>query len=90
MMRCPQCEVGQGEVNPELRVLGRHARPGIGRLSLLYCEQCGTPIAPPDATCSLLDKLAQLARFGLSAGNAPLLSSEENGSTQWSPVPENN
>jgi hypothetical protein len=89
-MRCPQCEVGGGEVKAELRGLGMNTRPGIGRLSLLYCEQCGTPIPPPDVTDSLLDKLAQLARFGLSAGNAPLLGGEDRNRRSWNPVADNN
>jgi len=47
----------------------------MGSLSLLYCERCGGPLGPPDGTGDLLAKLTQLARFGLSAGDAPILTS---------------
>jgi hypothetical protein len=45
----------------------------MGSLSLLYCERCAAPLDPPNATETLLAKLMQLARFGLSAEAAPIL-----------------
>jgi hypothetical protein len=45
----------------------------MGRLGLLYCDRCGTPVSPPSLTETLLAKLAQLARFGLSAEDRPIL-----------------
>lgn len=72
-MRCSDCET----------LLVDTARPksdppsvmlrGLGRLSLFYCAECGTPLPPPDSTETLLSKLSQLARFGLSAGGKPIL-----------------
>jgi hypothetical protein len=60
----------------------RDLAPRIGRLSLLYCDHCGGPLAPPDATETLLAKLSQLARFGLAAGAMPILSTHEAGGTE--------
>jgi hypothetical protein len=73
MTRCPECEPVR-RVEPKSRAMRfRRRRTPLGSLSLLYCERCGGPLGPPDATADLLAKLAQLARFGLSAGDAPIL-----------------
>jgi hypothetical protein len=86
-MLCPRCDEGSEGVG------GKGARASasgqrIGRLSLLYCERCGSPVAPPSETDTLLDKLAQLARFGLSAANAPLLGSRSGGGEGWRAAPD--
>lgn len=73
-MHCSECEALQPEsVRLKLRRPPGAARQ-IGRLRLLYCERCGSPLAPLDATETLLSKLSQLTRFGLSAGDQPILS----------------
>jgi hypothetical protein len=81
-MLCPRCAIGSEGVPGT----GAHVAVSVyrvGRLGLLYCQQCGSPISPPNATDSLLEKLAQLAQFGLSAANAPLLASQEPGGKRW-------
>jgi hypothetical protein len=75
-MQCSNCEVLQVNVARIVAGRGRLAFPRVGRLALLHCERCGTPLAPPDATESLLAKLSQLASFGLSAGGKPILTQE--------------
>jgi hypothetical protein len=76
-MQCSECEVLRpGTVRVTTgRISPAHAR--MGRLSLLYCERCGTPLPPVNTTDTLLAKLSQLARFGLSAGDRPILSDGE-------------
>jgi hypothetical protein len=76
-MRCTDCD--QTRVGARRGVRLRNLVPRIGRLSLLYCDQCGGPLAPPDTTETLLAKLSQLARFGLSAGATPILCNRESG-----------
>lgn len=49
------------------------------RLGVLFCEACGSLLALPDSGDVILDKLTQLARFGLSAGNGPLMKSKKSG-----------
>jgi hypothetical protein len=73
-MQCSECEVKRpGTVRVKAgRIIGP-AQARMGRLSLLYCHQCGTPLPPPDTTDTLLAKLSQLARFGLSAEDSPIL-----------------
>jgi hypothetical protein len=47
----------------------RHRWGGAGaeRLSRVLCRQCGAVLPPHDPGERLLDKLSQLARFGLVA-----------------------
>ena len=40
------------------------------------CAQCGALICPEDVVDSMLNKLSQLARFGLGADDKPLLSTK--------------
>ena len=42
-------------------------------LGVLYCEQCGTVLLPEGTADALLDKLSQLARFGLTGDPRPIL-----------------
>jgi hypothetical protein len=72
-MRCSECEtlpvdMARPQADPPSVMLR-----GLGRLRLFYCDECGTPLPPPDSTETLLAKLSQLARFGLSAGGKPIL-----------------
>ncbi|CAN5634236.1 hypothetical protein BH23GEM3_BH23GEM3_13810 [soil metagenome] len=50
-----------------------HVEGHVGCLGSLYCERCGSALPLTSATETLLDKLSQLARFGLSAGGRPIL-----------------
>ena len=43
------------------------------RLRGLVCARCAEPLVTPVTAPSLLDKLSQLAQFGLTAGVGPLL-----------------
>lgn len=46
---------------------------GAERIRAMMCVACGSLLPPVDPTDLMLEKLAQLARFGLSAGGRPLL-----------------
>lgn len=46
---------------------------GAERIRAMMCVACGTLLPPVDPTDLMLEKLAQLARFGLSAEGGPLL-----------------
>lgn len=49
------------------------------RLRGVVCERCGIILPAVDATESLLEKLSQLAQFGLTAEGRPLLESSHEG-----------
>lgn len=79
-MLCRRCEA-IAERSP--RTPPRAVEQGGGveavrnRLRALVCERCGLvlPLGGGDTTDSLLDKLSQLAQFGLTAEGRPLLES---------------
>lgn len=49
------------------------------RLRDLTCERCGVVLPASDTTESLLEKLSQLASFGLTAEGRPLLEPSHEG-----------
>lgn len=61
-----------GEALPAHR---RRPAIGVNRLRGLTCERCGVVLPTVDTTESLLEKLSQLALFGLTAEGRPLLES---------------
>lgn len=84
-MRCAQCSDSTADLRRKGLEHARDVAVRAGRLSLLYCERCGSAIAPPDETDTLLSKLAQLANFGLAAGALPILSRGAAGDAQGVP-----
>lgn len=72
-MVCSRCEVVWSEVERKHGALVSQVEGPISRLGSLYCERCGSALPLTSATETLLDKLSQLARFGLSAGGRPIL-----------------
>jgi hypothetical protein len=50
----------------------RSNRPGV-----CFCERCGALLIPSGDTDALLDKLSQLARFGLVGDPKPILDRSE-------------
>jgi len=57
---------GPGAMSPRRAWRSEH-------LGVLYCEQCGTVLLPDGTADALLDKLSQLARFGLTGDPRPIL-----------------
>lgn len=45
---------------------------GVGVATGVWCARCGAALGPQNLTERLFAKLAQLARFGLAAGDAVL------------------
>ena len=71
-MLCMRCEsivgrTSKGTGSLRRTLFGRH------RLRGLTCERCGLVLPRIDSTETLLDKLSQLASFGLTAEGRPLL-----------------
>jgi hypothetical protein len=70
-MLCLRCEAASERQTAirTSRVEARHRWGGVAaeRLSRVLCRQCGAVLPEPDAGARLLDKLSQLARFGLVA-----------------------
>jgi len=70
-MLCLRCEaLGDRQASVRTnRTEARHRWGGVGaeRLSRVLCRQCGAVLPMHDAGEHLLDKLSQLARFGLVA-----------------------
>lgn len=82
-MLCLRCEASgdhQSAVRPH-RAEVRHRWGGAGaeRLSRILCRQCGAVLPAQDAGERLLDKLSQLARFGLVAEVTLLAPSRRDG-----------
>jgi len=78
-MLCRRCEA---IVSPTDLPAARSGRPtvfGPNRLRALLCERCGVVLPAVDSTESLLEKLSQLALFGLTAEGRPLLESSHEG-----------
>ena len=78
-MLCHQCQSlstadGEQPLRPTLT-----NELGLGRVAGLMCARCGAVLPSEDATGRLLDKLTQLARFGLAAEAHPLLVSSRGG-----------
>ena len=70
---CRRCEVMVGKSagsGPARRTVF-----GLNRLRDLTCERCGLVLPTVDDTDSLLEKLTQLAQFGLTAEGRPILES---------------
>jgi hypothetical protein len=70
-MLCLRCEA-LGERQSTVRTNRTEARNSWGgaaaeRFSRVLCRQCGAVLPAPDAGERLLEKLSQLARFGLVA-----------------------
>jgi hypothetical protein len=85
-MQCGKCDGLPDELVP-VTANRQTTGPSVsGRLSLVYCERCGSAIAAPDPTESLLAKLTQLARFGLAAGARPLLAADEPSDSRSTPA----
>lgn len=72
-MLCLRCE--QLGERPAAR--GRWVAPE--RLNRVLCRQCGAVLPAPDQGERLLDKLSQLARFGLVAEATLLVPSHRDG-----------
>jgi hypothetical protein len=74
---CRRCEVmvGQTGAIATAKAGGRRTVFGVHRFRHLTCERCGLVLPTVDDTESLLDKLTQLAQFGLTAEGRPLLES---------------
>lgn len=71
-MLCPSCrELPPDVVVERSRLAG--SRPGWHRLRHVVCDVCNRMLPPEDADHRFLDRLARLARFGLSAGGSPIL-----------------
>jgi hypothetical protein len=69
-MHCSACERSQ-PVNGDVGSTGGRSR--LERLGMLCCERCGEALAHHSSTENFLAKLSQLARFGLCAGDRPIL-----------------
>ena len=67
--------IGQTGAIDVSRSVGRRTVFGMNRLRHLTCERCGLVLPTVDDTESLLDKLSQLAQFGLTAEGRPILES---------------
>jgi hypothetical protein len=73
-VRCNQCEsVGARRAR---RVLPEGGTEPPTPVRGLLCEHCGTVLPANETDDHLLRRLEQLARFGLGASSAPLLSRE--------------
>jgi len=60
-MRCRRCSEIQAEPRrPEL------GAPSVGVVAGVVCACCGIMLGPVDVASRLVDKLAQLRRFGLA------------------------
>jgi hypothetical protein len=68
-MLCERCQRDQLPPRPEPPWDGR----APARLRGLVCARCAEPLTATVTGPSLLDKLSQLAQFGLTAGVGPLL-----------------
>jgi len=53
---------------------GEHPTRPVGYVGVL-CAECGALLLPEEMAGQLIEKVAQLAQFGLVAGGAPLLGS---------------
>jgi hypothetical protein len=66
-MLCARCETRVEQVQRAIDRRGSWTGPGSERLRRVLCHGCGAVLPTPDAGESLLQKLSQLARFGLVA-----------------------
>jgi len=72
-MLCARCESIVSESGDAGPRVAHRTIFGLHRLRGLTCERCGLVLPRVDSTDSLLDKLSQLAGFGLSAEGRPIL-----------------
>lgn len=66
-MLCRRCSETAPAALPQ-----RRDAPGVGVATGVWCARCGAALGPQNLTERLFAKLAQLARFGLAAGDAVL------------------
>jgi hypothetical protein len=78
-MLCSHCETLWSDLARGRRPMMPWRASGGDRLGLLYCQRCGTALPLLDTTDFLLATLSRLARFGLSAGDEPILAGQPNG-----------
>ncbi len=70
-MLCPNCrELPPDVIVERSRVAA--SRPGWHRLRHVVCEGCNRVLPVDDPDGRFLERLSRLARFGLSAGDAPI------------------
>lgn len=72
-MICERCRATPWEDRRFQRGVSTPRLRGADRLSSLLCHVCGALLPEQDPTDLMLHKLAQLARFGLSSEDTPLL-----------------
>lgn len=72
-MLCRRCEDLALEGGGRLRSTFPKSRASAGPLGSIICGRCGAVLSAEDHVEPLLDKLAQLAQFGLAGESRPLL-----------------
>lgn len=72
-MLCDRCEKANTTPGSNQTTAGPLDPQVASRLRDLLCERCGAVLPPTDPTETMLEKLSQLARFGLTAEGRPLL-----------------
>lgn len=71
-MLCSRCKrMPEGQASAA--VASPQTLPGWERLELILCSRCGVLLPGLEPSDRLLDKLAGLARFGLTAGTSTIL-----------------
>lgn len=70
-MRCNSCDQDWAERSVAVE---SESFPGI---NTQFCGHCGALLPVPDTVGTMLEKLTQLARFGLDAESRPILSRPE-------------
>jgi hypothetical protein len=63
-MLCRRCDLTQPGDRPPYS-----AKLRVGAVAGVLCARCGAVLAPEDLTMQLVEKLAQLNRFGLAGGD---------------------
>ena len=69
-MACKLCGRGRSQTAPQMRGF---SDPALERLRSVICLGCGSVLPAERPADTMLEKLTQLARFGLSDGATPLL-----------------
>jgi hypothetical protein len=69
-MACKHCVQGRLLTGPQMR---GSSDPALERLRSIICLRCGSLLPAERPADTMLEKLSQLARFGLADGATPLL-----------------
>lgn len=72
-MLCRRCEVLVSQLRGCTATPARPTTLRWERFHTLLCARCGAVLPAVDPTDAMLQKLSQLARFGLTAGGKPIL-----------------